>query len=177
MDAEHNGDDALLYTGQRCHVVALTNDNKQAWVANIEDNNISIVDTETFRIVGTIPTGRGRPASAFPHDGKFAYVSTRRQNRRHHRHLDAPDRQIAFRQGQIHFLVVGPVHLGHEHRRHRHLRDRSRDARYRRDLGGRRKAAADRLRLQGHAGSNVYVTVGGTNSRGRPADPKNLKGA
>ena len=26
---------ASIYTGKRCHVVALTNDNRQAWVANI----------------------------------------------------------------------------------------------------------------------------------------------
>ena len=66
---------ASIATGNRAHVVTLTNDNRHAWVCNIGDNNISIVDTKSFRILGTIPVGKGPTGLAFSRDGQFAYVS------------------------------------------------------------------------------------------------------
>ena len=38
-----------MFTGARCHVVTLTNDNRHAWVANIGEDNISIVDVARRR--------------------------------------------------------------------------------------------------------------------------------
>ena len=67
---------ASIYTGERCHVVALTNDDSQLWVANIGENTISIVDTVNFRILGTIPVGKGPTGLTFSHDGRYAFVSS-----------------------------------------------------------------------------------------------------
>lgn len=67
---------ASIYTGTRCHVVALTNDNRFAWIANIGDDSISIVGTDDYRIVGTIAAvGKGPTGLTFSRDGSFAYVS------------------------------------------------------------------------------------------------------
>src|SRR5689334_5102445 len=44
IDAQKLETVASVYTGNRAHVVTLTNDNRQAWVANIGENNVSIVD-------------------------------------------------------------------------------------------------------------------------------------
>ena len=44
-------------------------------LANIGDDNISIVDTSTYRILGTIPVGKGPTGLTFSQDGRFAYVS------------------------------------------------------------------------------------------------------
>jgi YVTN family beta-propeller protein len=66
---------ASIYTGNRCHMVVLTNDHSQAWVTNIGDDTISIVDLESFRIVGAIAGGKGPMGIAFAEDGHYAYVS------------------------------------------------------------------------------------------------------
>src|SRR6185312_7120246 len=43
IDAAKRETIASIYTGDRCHVVALSNDDSQLWVANIGENTISIV--------------------------------------------------------------------------------------------------------------------------------------
>jgi len=77
---------ASIYTGKRCHVVALTHDNRHAWVANIGDNTVSIVDTATYRVVGTIATGKGQPAWLFRVTAVLPTSAIRRQGRRRGRH-------------------------------------------------------------------------------------------
>jgi YVTN family beta-propeller protein len=66
---------ASIYTGNRCHMVVLTNDHRQAWVTNIGDDTISIVDLESFRIVGALAAGKAPTGIAFSEDGHYAYVS------------------------------------------------------------------------------------------------------
>ena len=64
-----------VYTGKRSHVVALTNDGKHAWVANIADGTISIVETIGYRVLGVIPVPQAMGIT-FSLDGQFAYVSS-----------------------------------------------------------------------------------------------------
>ena len=66
---------ASIYTGRRAHVVAFTNDERQAWIANIAEDNVSILDVATLRVVGTLPTGTGPTGLVFSRDGRHAYVS------------------------------------------------------------------------------------------------------
>ena len=46
-------------------MVALTNDDRQAWVANVGEDNVSIVEVEHARILGSIATGKGPTGLAF----------------------------------------------------------------------------------------------------------------
>jgi YVTN family beta-propeller protein len=90
-------------------VVTLTNDNRQAWVANIGDNTISIVDTGTFRILGTIAVGKGPTGLTFSRDGRFAYVSN--QGDKTVEVIDTATHRVlkAIPVGtNPHFLVLGP---------------------------------------------------------------------
>jgi YVTN family beta-propeller protein len=90
-------------------VVTLTNDNRQAWVANIGENTISIVDTTTFRILGTIAVGKGPTGLTFSRDGRFAYVSN--QGDKTVEVIDTASHRIlkAIPVGtNPHFLVLGP---------------------------------------------------------------------
>jgi YVTN family beta-propeller protein len=100
---------ASIATGDRAHVVTLTNDNRQAWVANIGDNTISIVDTTTFRILGTIAVGKGPTGLTFSRDGRFAYVSN--QGDKTVEVIDTASHRVlkAIPVGtNPHFLVLGP---------------------------------------------------------------------
>jgi YVTN family beta-propeller protein len=100
---------ASIATGDRAHVVTLTNDNRQAWVANIGDNTISIVDTGTFRILGTIAVGKGPTGLTFSRDGRFAYVSN--QGDKTVEVIDTTSHRVlkAIPVGtNPHFLVLGP---------------------------------------------------------------------
>jgi YVTN family beta-propeller protein len=93
----------------RAHVVTLTNDNRQAWVANIGENTISIVDTGTFRILGTIAVGKGPTGLTFSRDGRFAYVSN--QGDKTVEVIDTASHRVlkAIPVGtNPHFLVLGP---------------------------------------------------------------------
>src|SRR5262249_44734101 len=100
---------ASIPTGSRCHVVTLTNDNRQAWVANIGEDNISIVDTASYRILGTIPVGSGPTGIAFSVDGRFAYVSN--QGDKSVAVIDTTTHQVIETipvKANPHFLVLGP---------------------------------------------------------------------
>jgi len=100
---------ASIATGDRAHVVTLTNDNRQAWVANIGDNTISIVDTTSFRILGTIGVGKGPTGLTFSRDGRFAYVSN--QGDKTVEIIDTASLKVikAIPVGtNPHFLVLGP---------------------------------------------------------------------
>jgi YVTN family beta-propeller protein len=45
------------------------------WVTNTKSDSISIIDTGTLEVVGTIPLGRGKPNRvAFQPDGRYAWV-------------------------------------------------------------------------------------------------------
>ncbi len=55
--------------------MALTNDERFAWVVNIGDNNISIVEVKSLRILGTIPVGKDPGHVRFSNDGQYAYVT------------------------------------------------------------------------------------------------------
>lgn len=66
---------ASFYTGKRSHVVAITNDGKHAWVANIADGTVSIVETVGYRVLGVIPVQQAMGIT-FSQDGQFAYVSS-----------------------------------------------------------------------------------------------------
>ena len=93
----------------RAHVVTLTNDTRQAWVANIGENTISVVDTTTFRILGTIGVGKGPTGLTFSRDGRFAYVSN--QGDKTVEVIDTASHRVlkAIPVGtNPHFLVLGP---------------------------------------------------------------------
>src|SRR5260370_28339912 len=100
---------ASIATGDRPHVVTLSNDNRQAWVANIGDNTISIGDPPTFRILGTIAVGKGPTGLTFSRDGRFAYVSN--QGDKTVEVIDTASHRVlkATPVGtNPHFLVLGP---------------------------------------------------------------------
>ena len=90
-------------------MVTLTNDNRQAWVANIGEDNISIVDVATLRILGTIPAGKGPTGLTFSRDGRFAYVSN--QGDKTVSVIDTESHQVIKSipvGANPHFLVLGP---------------------------------------------------------------------
>jgi YVTN family beta-propeller protein len=100
---------ASLYTGARAHVVALTNDDRQAWVANIGEDNVSIIDMASLRVVGSIATGKGPTGLAFSRDGRFAYVSN--QGDKSVTVVDTVTQAILKRipvGTNPHFLILGP---------------------------------------------------------------------
>ena len=47
----------------------------RAYVANISDSTVSVIDTDTNRVVGTIPVGSGPTAVAVKPDGTRVYVA------------------------------------------------------------------------------------------------------
>ncbi|MCT8975217.1 YncE family protein [Clostridium sp. CX1] len=56
------------------HVV-YTSDGKYALVTNNEDNNVSVIDTKDYNVVGKIFTGNGPHGFRISKDNKFAYVA------------------------------------------------------------------------------------------------------
>src|SRR6185369_5836818 len=86
---------ASIATGDRAHVVTLTNDNRQAWVANIGENTIAV--------------GKGPTGLTFSRDGRFAYVSN--QGDKTVEVIDTASHRVlkAIPVGtNPHFLVLGP---------------------------------------------------------------------
>ncbi|MBD8069280.1 YncE family protein [Bacillus sp. PS06] len=56
------------------HIV-FTSDSKLALVTNNGDNNVSVIDTNTFEITNTIQTGKGPHGFRISSDDKFAYIA------------------------------------------------------------------------------------------------------
>jgi YVTN family beta-propeller protein len=56
------------------HIV-FTNNKKYALVTNNEDDNVSVIDMETFTVQHTIPAGKGPHGFRISSDNKFAYVA------------------------------------------------------------------------------------------------------
>lgn len=61
--------------GWRPHSVALSSDQKMAFVSNQWDNNIYYVDLSTSKVVDTVQTGGGPAGIALSNDGKLLYVA------------------------------------------------------------------------------------------------------
>ena len=47
----------------------------KAYVANFKDNTVSVIDTETAKVIGTIPVAAGPHGMAITRDGRTVYVS------------------------------------------------------------------------------------------------------
>lgn len=60
--------------------IDFTSDGKTALVTNNEDNNVSVIDTETFVITSTIQTGNGPHGFRISSDDKFAYIANMGEN-------------------------------------------------------------------------------------------------
>ena len=56
------------------HIV-FTQNNKYALVTNNESNNVSVIDTTTYKVTSTIQTGKGPHGFRISHDSKFAYIA------------------------------------------------------------------------------------------------------
>ncbi len=67
---------ATIVVGVQDHNVALSADQKSAWVTNNNDGTVSIIDTATDRVVPTIRVGDGPRHTFFSPDGTEAYVTT-----------------------------------------------------------------------------------------------------
>ena len=58
--------------------VSLGPDGRSVYVANEQDNNISVIDSTTDRVVKTLPTGGKFPVDIlFTDDGRRAFISHR----------------------------------------------------------------------------------------------------
>jgi len=60
--------------------IAVTPDGKKVFVANRDVNSVSIIDTATNTVIGTIPAGANPLGVAITPDGKKAYVTNRYSN-------------------------------------------------------------------------------------------------
>ena len=56
------------------HIV-FTSDGKYALVTNNEDNNVSVIDVNTFTVTNTVETGKGSHGFRISTDDKFAYIA------------------------------------------------------------------------------------------------------
>ena len=56
------------------HIV-FTSDGKYALVTNNEDNNVSVIDVNTFTVTNTVETGKGPHGFRISADNKFAYIA------------------------------------------------------------------------------------------------------
>jgi serine/threonine-protein kinase len=50
-------------------------DGKHAYIATVDDNAVQVLDTNTFEITATVPTGRSPTSVAVGPDGRQAYVT------------------------------------------------------------------------------------------------------
>lgn len=57
-----------------------TNDGKYALVTNSEDDNVAVIDMESYRIIRTIPTGSKPTGLQVSKDDKYAYVANMGDN-------------------------------------------------------------------------------------------------
>jgi YVTN family beta-propeller protein len=56
------------------HIV-FTEDGKYAVITNNGDNNVSVIDTESYEVVKTIPTGKAPHGFRISKDSKYAYIA------------------------------------------------------------------------------------------------------
>ena len=66
--------------GGRPRGIAISPDGNEAYVANADDNTVSVIDTATKKVVETIPVGREPQGVAFAPDGATAYVTNIKDN-------------------------------------------------------------------------------------------------
>ncbi len=68
--------------GERPRGIAISPDGQEAYVANADDNTVSVIDTATKpkMVVATIPVGREPQGVAFAPDGATAYVTNIKDN-------------------------------------------------------------------------------------------------
>ena len=64
------GEMTLIHTGAHPQGGVLSPDGNRLYMTNTNGNSISIVDTRTLQVVGTIPTGKGPARIAITPDGK-----------------------------------------------------------------------------------------------------------
>jgi len=55
--------------------IALTPNGSKLYVSNTDDSNVSVIDTVTRQVVGTIPVGAAPYEMAMTPDGRFVYVA------------------------------------------------------------------------------------------------------
>jgi len=69
---------ATVKVGFDPYGVAVTPDGKKAYVANSNDNNVSVIDTTTNNITSTVIVGPHPFGVAITPDGKMVYVANSR---------------------------------------------------------------------------------------------------
>ena len=47
----------------------------EVWVANMKCANVQVIDTDSYKVVKTIPTGAGAHNVTFSPDGKLAFIA------------------------------------------------------------------------------------------------------
>ena len=66
---------ARIPTGRGHHEIALSDDNRFAFVTNGQDGTVSVIDVRTLKKIKDIETGRKPASIAFSQKGKMAYVT------------------------------------------------------------------------------------------------------
>ena len=61
--------------GSNPHGLAVTPDGKRVYVAILDDNNVSVIDTASNTVVATVPVGTNLQGVAVTPDGKHVYVT------------------------------------------------------------------------------------------------------
>lgn len=77
------GNDQLIKqvtAGSHPAYTVFTNDGKYALVTNSEDNNLSVIDMESYRIIRSIPTGSKPTGLQVSKDDRYAYVANMGDN-------------------------------------------------------------------------------------------------
>jgi len=68
--------EAVIEAAERRQGAAVSPDGKRVYIANLEDNSVSVIDTFTNTALDTLTTGFHRPVGvAFSPDGKRVYVA------------------------------------------------------------------------------------------------------
>jgi YVTN family beta-propeller protein len=71
---------SVLQGGNFCNGVAVRPDGKQVFISNGKEATVSIIDTSTDHIIGTVPVGKRPWNMAITPDGKILYVANGRSN-------------------------------------------------------------------------------------------------
>lgn len=77
---EHEIDQVLDLGQDKTHMVHLTPDGKQAFIANIGSHNVTVMDVASRTVVAHIPVGKGPEGLAIHPDGKSFYIANQHDN-------------------------------------------------------------------------------------------------
>ena len=59
IETANNSVIATIETGKGAHGVVVSDDGRHAFIANIVDDTVSVIDTTTRKVINTIKVGKG----------------------------------------------------------------------------------------------------------------------